>query len=50
MNRANKIKAEDGSLMQSYIADKLLSNKNKKDDLIKVYSPLLGIKLKTDQK
>ena len=35
--------------MQSYIADKLLSNKNKKDDLIKVHSPLLGIKLKTDQ-
>ncbi len=49
VTRANEIKADNGSLMQSDLADVLLTQNNKKSKFIQVHSPLLAIKLQKDQ-
>ena len=49
VTRANEIKADNGSLMQSDLADVLLSKNYEKSKFIKVHSPLLAIKLQSDK-
>ena len=50
VTRANEIKSDNGYLMQSDLADVLLSRNSEKSNFIKVHSPLLAIKLQSDKK